>query len=101
MLFPIRCQAFDNAADVDADYSQLTLMAGYDHCYEVVGTPGATLSDPASGRTMHVVTDCPGIQIYTANDLQAIGKATTAAPSVWRPSTIPMRCIIRNGHSRL
>lgn len=60
--------------DVDADYSQLTLMAGYDHCYVASGSPCAILSDPVSGRTMQVVTDCPGVQVYTANDLQAIGK---------------------------
>lgn len=61
--------------DVDADYSQLKLMAGYDHCYALSCSPCATLSDPISGRTMQVVTDCPGVQLYTANKLQITGKA--------------------------
>ena len=62
-------------SDVDADFSQITLMAGYDHCYVVFSSPCAVLSDPLSGRTMQVVTDCPGVQVYTANELGIVGKA--------------------------
>lgn len=61
--------------DVNADYTQLSLMAGYDHCYQVSRPHCATLSDPISGRTMQVVTDCPGVQVYTANELGITGKA--------------------------
>lgn len=60
--------------DVDTDYSQLTMMAGYDHCYVVSGSPCAVLSDLISGRTMQVITDCPGVQVYTANELGITGK---------------------------
>ena len=66
--------------DVAADYSQITLMAGYDHCYVVSGSPCAVLSDPISGRTMQVVTDCPGVQVYTANELGVVGKAGILYP---------------------
>lgn len=60
--------------DIGADFATLRLMDGYDHCYEVFCNPCAILSDPTSGRTMSVVTDCPGVQFYTANDLQETGK---------------------------
>ena len=32
------------------------------------------LTDPHSGRTMAVSTDCPGLQLYTANGTNEIGK---------------------------
>ena len=55
--------------DIHDDYETLQLQGGYDHNYEVFCNPCAILSDPVSGRTMSVVTDCPGIQLYTANFL--------------------------------
>lgn len=61
-------------SDVASEYSQLALMAGFDHCYVISGSPCAVLSDPMSGRTMQVVTDCPGVQVYTANELEIPGK---------------------------
>ena len=67
-------------SDVGSGYSPLTLMAGYDHCYVVSGSPCAVLSDPISGRTMQVVTDCPGVQVYTANELGIVGKAGILYP---------------------
>ena len=57
------------------DFPQLTLMGGYDHCYAVNHSNCAVLSDPTSGRTMQVITDCPGVQVYTANELGVAGKA--------------------------
>lgn len=47
---------------------------GYDHCYVVRGAPGtlrlaARVEDPASGRTMEVLTTEPGVQFYTGNYL--------------------------------
>ena len=62
-------------SDVASEYSQLALMAGFDHCYVISGSPCAVLSDPMSGRTMQVVTDCPGVQVYTANELEIPGKS--------------------------
>jgi aldose 1-epimerase len=44
--------------------------AGYDHCWAINGTglrEAAVLSHGGSGRVMAVITDQPGIQVYTAN----------------------------------
>jgi len=60
--------------DIDADYDALNLQGGYDHNWEVFCNPCAILSDPVSGRTMAVYTDCPGIQLYAGNFLDEHGK---------------------------
>lgn len=60
--------------DIGEDYESLILQAGYDHNFVVNENPCAVLSDPESGRTMSVSTDCPGVQIYTANFLEVTGK---------------------------
>lgn len=67
------------------DFRQLTSIAsrmdqlktdpiGYDHCLVLNRHPNeqavaATASDPKTGRTMKVITDQPGIQLYTGNYL--------------------------------
>ena len=56
--------------DLDLDYPCLKLQGGYDHNFEVYCNPCAVLSDPISGRTMEVSTDCPGIQMYSGNFLK-------------------------------
>ena len=57
------------------DYEALNLQGGYDHNWEVYCNPCAVLSDEASGRTMAVYTDCPGLQFYSGNYLEGeIGK---------------------------
>ena len=53
--------------DIEADYEPLHLQKGYDHNFEVFCNPCATLTDPDSGRSMSVYTDCPGLQVYSAN----------------------------------
>ena len=61
--------------DIDADYDALRLQFGYDHNFEVFTDPCAILSDPVSGRTMAVSTDCPGVQFYSGNFLPGdVGK---------------------------
>ena len=60
--------------DIGLDYEPLKLQAGYDHNWEVYCNPCAILSDPVSGRTMAVYTDCPGIQFYAGNFLNDQGK---------------------------
>ena len=55
--------------DINQDYEALNLQGGYDHNFEVFCNPCAILSDPTSGRTMSVVTDCPGVQFYAGNYL--------------------------------
>ena len=60
--------------DIGMDYEPLHLQGGYDHNWEVFCNPCAILSDPVSGRTMAVYTDCPGIQFYAGNYLDEQGK---------------------------
>ncbi|QDS87566.1 Aldose 1-epimerase precursor [Rosistilla ulvae] len=53
---------------------QLPETKGYDHCYVLRGEPGELRSaayavDPASGRTMEVLTTQPCMQLYTGNHL--------------------------------
>lgn len=55
--------------DIDGDYEALNLQGGYDHNYEVYTAPCAILTDPVSGRSMAVSTDCPGVQFYAGNFL--------------------------------
>lgn len=50
---------------------------GYDINYVLASKPGeltrvALLSDPASGRSMEVMTTLPGLQLYTTNHLENI-----------------------------
>ena len=60
--------------DIDADYEPLNQAGGYDHNY-VLDIPEGELIDVASltsedtGITLEVLTDRPGIQIYTGNFL--------------------------------
>ena len=60
--------------DIGMDYEPLHLQGGFDHNWEVFCNPCAVLSDPVSGRTMEVHTDCPGIQVYAGNYLDEQGK---------------------------
>ena len=54
------------------DYPPLHLQSGVDHNFVLNGS--AVLEDPHSGRRMTLTTDCPGLQVYTANFLQDTGK---------------------------
>lgn len=56
--------------DIDAQEEPVILQNGYDHNFEVFVNPCAILSDPSSGRTMAVTTDCPGLQLYSGNFLE-------------------------------
>jgi len=50
---------------------------GFDHTFVVAGIglrPTAEVRHPASGRTLRVTTDQPGVQLYTGNTLSALGK---------------------------
>lgn len=52
-------------------------FGGIDHCYTVNGCgirEAAWLFEPKSGRSLYVYTDFPGLQVYTANDLDIMGK---------------------------
>ena len=64
--------------DIDMDDPCIKLQNGYDHTFEVFTEPCAILLDPVSGRSMAVVTDCPGIHLYSANFMDGrIGKGGT------------------------
>ena len=55
--------------DIGADYEPLHLQNGYDHNFEVFTDPCAILTDPESGRTLSISTDCPGLHLYVGNYL--------------------------------
>lgn len=51
---------------------QIAQFGGYDHNYCLRGRgyrKVAEVRDPASGRAMEVITDLPGLQLYTANNV--------------------------------
>lgn len=50
-------------------HPQLTIGHGYDHTYVLSGRLAAKLHSPESGITMKVMTDLPGMQLYTSNFL--------------------------------
>ena len=60
--------------DIGMPYDALRLQLGYDHNYEIAGQPCAVLQDRDSGRTMEVYTDRPGVQFYSGNYLDKMGK---------------------------
>lgn len=62
-------------ARIRDDHPQLRRGHGYDHCYRLSGgrtsapRPAARLLHRASGRGMDLLTDQPGLQLYTGNML--------------------------------
>jgi aldose 1-epimerase len=66
-------------ARIDSDHEQIRLARGYDHNF-VLDNAGATriraarVVEPRSGRVLEVSTTEPGLQLYTANGLNATGK---------------------------
>lgn len=57
---------------IDADFGQLRMAGGYDHNFVLDHAAGelslcAELWDPASGRRLTCLTDCPGVQLYSGN----------------------------------
>jgi aldose 1-epimerase len=58
--------------DISADDPFLRTVGGYDNNFVLTGTPhtfkeAAELYDHESGRKMRVLTDMPGLQVFTAN----------------------------------
>lgn len=89
--------------EIGADYEPLRLQGGYDHNFEVFCAPCAYLEDPASGRGMAISTDCPGLQVYTANFTNEAGKGTAYPPRcavALNLSFSPTRCTNPSGRSR-
>ena len=68
-----------------ADDEQLIMCRGYDHNFCVNGEAGklrlvAKVTDEKSGRKLEVMSDLPGVQLYTGNFLDGseIGKGGIA-----------------------
>jgi aldose 1-epimerase len=67
----------------DASHPQIVIGRGYDHNYVLRGTSGgaprliARLEDPVSGRRMDILSDQPGLQLYSGNfiDGTTVGKS--------------------------
>lgn len=60
--------------DIGADDEQLIMCRGYDHNFCVNGPVGkvrpvAKVTDAKSGRKLEVMSDLPGVQLYTGNFL--------------------------------
>ncbi len=56
---------------IGENYDQLILGRGYDHNYvlDKKDKPDVTVYEPVSGRVLEVITDQPGMQLYTGNFL--------------------------------
>lgn len=56
---------------IGENYDQLILGGGYDHNYifDNAEEVDAIVHDPATGRVLEVITDQPGVQLYTGNFL--------------------------------
>lgn len=64
---------------LDSEDEQIRNARGYDHNFCIRGWDGTlreavVLRDPDSGRVMRVQTDLPGVQMYTGNWLDDIGR---------------------------
>lgn len=73
-LDPVTGSPFDlrQPARISDIVARPGLAAGLDHCWALTGAgmrPVASLFHPPSGRRMTVMTDQPGLQIYTGNGL--------------------------------
>jgi len=74
-------------ARIDADNEQLRNGKGYDHNYVLNGSGlrlAARVVEPASGRTMQVDTDQPGVQFYTGNYLDSTNVGKSGKPYAFR-----------------
>ena len=56
---------------INEDYEQLVLGRGYDHNYVLDNKEEVDVSvyEPSTGRVLEVITDQPGMQLYTGNFL--------------------------------
>lgn len=63
--------------DIGANDTLLKSCGGYDHNFVLSGSAGikraGEVYDPKSGRVMEIITDMPGVQLYTANSFSVNG----------------------------
>jgi aldose 1-epimerase len=72
-------KALPIGARIDAHDEDIRYGKGYDHNYVIDGSAGtlrtcARVEDGRSGRVMEVLTDQPGVQFYTGNNLDGTVK---------------------------
>lgn len=75
--------------DIEQDNEQLKFGLGYDHNYVLDGEAGtmrwaARVHEPASGRTLEIHTDQPGVQFYCGNFLDGSLTGKSGLPYVHR-----------------
>lgn len=73
---------------IGAPHDQLRRGRGYDHCY-VLGSDkalksAAFVTEASSGRTLEVLTDAPGLQLYTGNFLTGTVQGRWPKPFAFR-----------------
>ena len=77
-------KATEVGARIEADDEQLHRGHGYDHNWVLDSggklTEAAELYEPKSGRVLRVLTDQPGIQVYTGNFLDGSIKGKGGVP---------------------
>lgn len=82
-IYPVEHTAFDFRSgkkigkDIDADDEQLKFGGGYDHNFVLNGEGMRTvgkINGDKSGITMEVITDQPGMQLYTGNFMASENK---------------------------
>ena len=74
---------------IDSDHEQIKLGNGYDHNYVLNGTGlklAARVEEPISGRILEVITNEPGIQLYTSNFLNGTDIGKDGVPFDYRAS---------------
>ena len=69
--------------DIDNEHRQLRFAGGYDHNFVLHGKKAAVLLCRESGIKLTVLTQCPGMQVYTANFLKG-PDGKNAAPMLRR-----------------
>ena len=79
---------------IDDPYQQLVYGGGYDHNWVLTDAaasgeePAAIVMDPASGRTLTVTTQEPGIQFYSGNFLEGSFSAKDGAIYPYRSAVV-------------
>jgi aldose 1-epimerase len=71
---------------IGENYEQLVLGKGYDHNYVLDNKEevDATVYEPVSGRLLEVITDQPGLQLYTGNFLDGTKIGHGGKPFIFR-----------------
>jgi aldose 1-epimerase len=65
---------FTDTKPIGRDIGRITGIDGYDHNFALDSgggalAPAARVHEPLSGRTMEVLTDEPGVQLFTSSNL--------------------------------